>query len=53
MQTTLKLVDAAQAPLARSTPLVESVEPRVLTGQFAEKLALVTHAERELRAMGM
>lgn len=53
MQTTLKLVDPAQTPLARSTPLVESVEPRVLTGQFAEKLALVTHAQRELRSMGV
>lgn len=53
MQPQLKLVDAATVARPDSALPVDSIEPRVLTGTFVEKLALVTGAERELRSIGV
>ncbi|MGH8782086.1 hypothetical protein [Paraburkholderia sp.] len=53
MQPQLRLVDGSMAKRPHCAPLVESIEPRVLTGSFTDKLALVTRAERELRSIGI
>lgn len=37
----------------RPAPAVPFHEPRVFTGDFQERLSLLTKAERELRAMGL